>query len=146
LVTILGDAVLGQRWRINDATLEISEPRMPCYKLGICMDDRGFPAMFSAAGRPGSYLRIVVRGSLAAGDHIEIGPAPGHGLTVADIARIYQRDRHERHRRARPGIDQALDRMAGKSEPRTTRRWKMRPGGKAATRTHISASTCRPAT
>jgi MOSC domain-containing protein YiiM len=91
----LGDAVVGQRWRINDAVLEISEPRMPCYKLGIRMDDPDFPTKFSAADRPGSYLRIIEEGSLAAGDGIEVGPPPSHGLTVADIARIYDRDQHE---------------------------------------------------
>lgn len=91
----LGDAVVGQRWRINDTTLEISEPRTPCYKLGIRMDDPGFPAEFSAAGRPGSYLRIIREGSLAADNRIEVGPPPSHGLTVAEIARIYHRDQHE---------------------------------------------------
>ena len=45
--------------------------------------------------RPGSYLRIIEEGSLAAGDGIEVGPPPSHGLTVADIARIYDRDQHE---------------------------------------------------
>lgn len=91
----LGDAVVGQQWRINDAVLEISEPRMPCYKLGIRMDDPDFPATFSAAGRPGSYLRIIEDGSLAAGDRVEVGPPPAHGLSVADIARIHDRDQHE---------------------------------------------------
>ncbi len=63
--------------------------------LGIRMDDPGFPTMFSAADRPGTYLRIIEKGSLAAGDRIEVGPPPPHGLTVADIARIYDRDQHE---------------------------------------------------
>jgi MOSC domain-containing protein YiiM len=59
------------------------------------MDDPEFPTKFSAADRPGSYLRIIDEGSLAAGDRIEVGPPPSHGLTVADIARIYDRDHHE---------------------------------------------------
>jgi MOSC domain-containing protein YiiM len=91
----VGGAVVGQQWRIGDVVLEVSEPRAPCYKLGIRMEDPEFPALFSAADRPGSYLRIVGEGSLAAGDTVEIGPPPGHGLTVADIARIHDRDRHE---------------------------------------------------
>jgi len=91
----VGGAVVGQHWRIGDVTLEVSEPRVPCYKLGIRMEDPGFPQMFSAAHRPGAYLRIVEEGSLAAGDRIEIGTPPGHGLTVGDIARIYDRDHHE---------------------------------------------------
>ena len=94
----VGAAVPGQRWRTGGVVLEVSEPRMPCYKLGIRMDDPGFPALFSVAGRPGTYLRIVEEGSLAAGDLIEIGPPPEHGLTVADIARIYDRDHREAER------------------------------------------------
>ncbi len=91
----VGGAVVGQHWRIGDVVLEVSEPRVPCYKLGIRMEDPGFPAVFSAADRPGSYLRIVKEGSFAAGDRIEIGTPPEHGLTVADIARIYYGDHHE---------------------------------------------------
>lgn len=91
----VGAAVVGQHWRIGDVVLEVSEPRMPCYKLGIRMEDPGFPALFSAADRPGSYLRIVEEGSLASGNRIEIGTPPPHGLTVAAISRIHDRDHHE---------------------------------------------------
>ncbi|GMQ86253.1 MAG: MOSC domain-containing protein [Acidimicrobiia bacterium] len=91
----VGAAVVGQLWRIGDVALEVSEPRVPCYKLGIRMEDPGFPKVFSAADRPGAYLRIVEEGSLAAGDRIEIGSPPPHDLTVADIARIHNRDQHE---------------------------------------------------
>ncbi len=88
-------AVVGQHWRAGGVVLEVSEPRTPCFKLGIRMDDPGFPALFSAAHRPGAYLRIVEEGSLAAGDRIEMGLPPEHGVTVADIARIYDRDHSE---------------------------------------------------
>ncbi len=91
----VGAAVVGQRWHVGDVVLEVSEPRMPCYKLGIRMDDPAFPALFAAADRPGTYLRIVEEGSLTAGDHIEIGPPPIHGLTVADIARIVDSDQQQ---------------------------------------------------
>lgn len=94
----VGAAVVGQQWRVGDVVLEVSEPRVPCYKLGIRMNDPEFPTLFSAADRPGTYLRIVEEGSLAAGDRIEIGPTPEHGLTVAEIARIYHRDHQEASR------------------------------------------------
>ena len=68
--------MVGQHWRIGDVTLEVSEPRVPCYKLGIRMEDPGFPQMFSAAHRPGAYLRIVEEGSLAAGDRIVVHRLP----------------------------------------------------------------------
>ena len=85
-------AVIGQRWQIGNVVLEVSEPRIPCFKLGIRMDDPRFPIEFSRADRPGAYLRIIRAGEFAAGAPIEVGSAPAHGLTVGDIARIYHRD------------------------------------------------------
>lgn len=111
----VGGSLVGQLWRIGDATLEVSQPRMPCYKLGIRMGDSGFPEVFSAAGRPGTYLRILEEGSLAAGDRIELGPTPDHGLTVADISRIYLRDHHEAGRLLEaPALPESWKRWARK--------------------------------
>jgi MOSC domain-containing protein YiiM len=56
------------------------------------MGDAAFPARFSAAGRPGAFLRILAEGDLAAGDPVSVVYRPEHGLTVGDVARIY-RDR-----------------------------------------------------
>jgi MOSC domain-containing protein YiiM len=52
-------AVVGERWEIGTAVLEVAQPRIPCWKLGARMDDASFPVHFAAAGRPGSYLRVV---------------------------------------------------------------------------------------
>jgi len=57
------------------------------------MGDAAFPARFSAAGRPGAYLRILAEGDLAAGDPVSVVYRPEHGLTVGDVARTYHRDR-----------------------------------------------------
>ena len=54
-------AVVGQQWRVGDVVLEVSEPRVPCYNLGIRMNDPEFPTLFSTADRPVTYLRIVRR-------------------------------------------------------------------------------------
>jgi MOSC domain-containing protein YiiM len=89
----VSEAVVGERWRIGSVTLEVAQPRMPCYKLAMRMDDPRFPRRFTRAGRPGAYLRIVEPGELGAGDAVESIHRPDHGLTVADIARIYTRDR-----------------------------------------------------
>jgi MOSC domain-containing protein YiiM len=48
--------------------------------------------LFALAGRTGTYLRIVEEGVLEAGDAIEVGKAPGHGVTVGTIATAYLRD------------------------------------------------------
>jgi len=70
----VADAVVGERWRIGSALLEVSEPRFPCFKLGIRMGDPRFVKRFAAARRPGTYLRIVAGGDVGAGDRIEVQP------------------------------------------------------------------------
>jgi MOSC domain-containing protein YiiM len=50
-------AVIGERWEVGSAVLEVAQPRIPCWKLGARMDDPSFPVHFAAAGRPGAYLR-----------------------------------------------------------------------------------------
>src|SRR5256885_11136896 len=91
----LNDALVGERWQIGPAVFEVSEPRIPCWRLGVRMDDEGFPRRFSKAMRPGSYLRIVVEGDVGAGDEISVVERPAHGVTVRDVFRIYTRDREE---------------------------------------------------
>jgi len=75
------------------ALLEVSEPRAPCWKLGVKMEDAAFPRKFTKAGRPGAYLRIVREGVLAANDPILVVDRPGHGVRVKDVFRIYTRER-----------------------------------------------------
>ena len=59
------------------------------------MNDPIFPRRFAEAKRPGAYLRIVVEGSVGAGDAIQVIDRPGHDLTILDVFRIYTRDRGE---------------------------------------------------
>ena len=85
-------AVVGERWRAGGVLLEVSSPRIPCFKLGIRMGSQRFPRRFAAAGRPGAYLRILAEGEVGAGDPVQVVHRPSHGLTVADVARIYHHD------------------------------------------------------
>src|SRR6266851_421010 len=75
----LNDALVGERWQIGTAVLEVSEPRIPCWRLGVRMDDKMFPRRFTEALRPGTYLRIVVEGEVGAGDEIRVVERPAHG-------------------------------------------------------------------
>jgi MOSC domain-containing protein YiiM len=75
----------GERWRAGTAVLEVSEPRLPCFKLGIRMEDPRFVKKFGGAARPGAYMRIVEEGDLAAGDPIEVVERPAHEVTVAQM-------------------------------------------------------------
>jgi MOSC domain-containing protein YiiM len=91
----MNDAPVGERWAIGTAVFEVSEPRIPCWRLGVRMNDQMFPKRFTEALRPGTYLRIVREGAVAAGDEIRIIERPDHDLTVRDIFRIFTRDREE---------------------------------------------------
>jgi MOSC domain-containing protein YiiM len=88
-------ALVGERWAIGTTVLEISEPRVPCWRLGVRMNDPLFPRRFTAALRPGAYLRILVEGEVGAGDEIQVMERPDHDLTIRDILRIYAFDRPE---------------------------------------------------
>jgi MOSC domain-containing protein YiiM len=91
----VNDALVGERWEIGTAVLEVSEPRVPCWRLGVRMSDETFPRRFVQALRPGAYLRIVVQGDVGAGDEIRVVERPDHDLTVRDVFRIYTQDRDE---------------------------------------------------
>src|SRR5262245_31071694 len=88
-------ALVGERWEVGTALLEVSEPRIPCWRLGVRMEDKLFPRLFTKAGRPGAYLRIVAEGDVGAGDDVVVARRPDHGLSIGDVFRIYVRDRHE---------------------------------------------------
>src|SRR3954464_13515052 len=109
------DALVGERWQIGSAVFEVSEPRIPCWRLGVRMEDETFPRRFSKALRPGTYLRIVGEGDIGAGDQIRVAQKPDHGLTVRDVFRIYTQDRAEAPRLlAVPQLSDAWKRWAAR--------------------------------
>jgi MOSC domain-containing protein YiiM len=86
-------ALIGECWRIGTVLLEVSEPRFPCWKLGARFEDPKMLKRFSAALRPGAYLRIAEEGELAAGDVVEVVERPDHDLTIRGFAHAYLQDR-----------------------------------------------------
>lgn len=86
----LSESVIGTRWRIGSTVLDVAQPRMPCFKLGMRMGDAHFVERFGESGRPGVYLRIIEAGELGVGDSIFVDEPPAHGLTITDIVRAYQ--------------------------------------------------------
>ena len=84
---------LGDRLTLGKVEVQISEPRIPCLKLGWRMNDPGFVKRFADSLRCGYYLRVTRPGWLQAGDPVEHHPAPG-ALTVAeDFQRRMKRKR-----------------------------------------------------
>lgn len=65
------DVRIGDQYRIGTCLLEVSQPRFPCFKLGIRMNDRAFVKRFFQSRRVGFYLRVIEEGALGAGDSVE---------------------------------------------------------------------------
>src|SRR5215469_5741973 len=105
----VNDALVGERWEIGSTVLEVSEPRVPCWRLGVRMEDRKFPRRFIDALRPGAYLRIIVEGDMGAGDEIRVFGKPLHDLTIRNFFRIYYSGDPDELQRlvAIPGISQS---------------------------------------
>jgi len=90
------DLHLGDRLRIGSAEFVVTQPRMPCYKLGVRFDRPDMVQRFLAARRSGFYLAVLCEGDVAAGDPIErTGREPAEP-TVADIFGLYTVDAENR--------------------------------------------------
>ena len=87
---------IGDEFQIGAARVQVTQPRSPCFKLGIRMGDDQFPARFAAANRTGFYLRVLQEGRVAAGDAIERVAHDAGSLSVRDVFRL----RHDRGTRA----------------------------------------------
>ena len=85
----LRNAVIGEQWCIGSAVLQVSEPRTPCWKLGMRLGDPAFPRAFARGRRAGVLLRVLREGALQSGDVIEVSSVPAHGVTAADVTAMY---------------------------------------------------------
>ena len=82
------DIHIGDVFRVGDALVEVTQPRPPCFKLGIKMGMAGFPKMFLASGRVGFYLRVLEEGGVGAGDAFErVESDPGR-MTVREMSHL----------------------------------------------------------
>jgi len=80
---------IGDRFRIGETELMVTEPRMPCYKLGIKFGRADIVKRFLASRRTGFYFAVAREGLVSAGDAIELIGREQKEISVADITRIY---------------------------------------------------------
>lgn len=83
---------IGDEFRVGSARVVVTEPRMPCFKLGIRFDRADMVKRFLKSQRPGFYLGVVDEGEVQAGDELELLAKHPAGLTVADVTRLYTTD------------------------------------------------------
>ncbi len=85
-------AVVGERWRVGSALLEVAGPRIPCATFAAWMGERGWVRRFTERGRTGAYLAVVEPGVVSAGDVVEVSGRPDHGITVPQVFRAFTGD------------------------------------------------------
>jgi MOSC domain-containing protein YiiM len=94
-VPLENEVAIGDRLRVGSADFVVTQPRLPCFKLGIRFGDAGMVRRFLEAGRSGYYLRIAAEGEVEAGDEIEVLARDPARVPVSEITRLFTRDRHD---------------------------------------------------
>ncbi len=86
------EVCIGDRYRVGTAELVVTQPRMPCYKLGLRFGHLDMVKRFHQSGRNGFYLAVEREGEVEAGDAVERIAPSERRLTVADVVMLYATD------------------------------------------------------
>ena len=87
-----GNVYIGDRIRVGSAEFVVTQPRMPCFKLGIRFNRADMVKRFLRSGRTGFYLAVVQEGDVGAGDAISIINRHPEAITIADGVSLYAAD------------------------------------------------------
>jgi MOSC domain-containing protein YiiM len=84
---------IGDRFRVGSAEVMVTQPRMPCYKLGMRFGRTDIIRRFLASERSGFYLSVSKEGEVEAGDEFKLIEKNPSGLRVVDVTRLYSSDK-----------------------------------------------------
>jgi len=84
---------IGDRLEIGDTVLEVSQPRVPCFKLGIALDNVKAPSLFTKSNNTGVYFRVIKSGFITPGDNLVVVKSTKDTVSVQSLFRAYY-DRH----------------------------------------------------
>src|SRR6478752_5368971 len=90
------EVCIGDRYRVGGALLEVTQPRVTCYRVGIRMNEPRMAALLVAHGRPGFYLRVLEEGEVEAGQEIVQVAAGPERMNVAEIDALLYKPGHPR--------------------------------------------------
>jgi MOSC domain-containing protein YiiM len=87
---LLEDAVhCGDRFAVGSAEVMVTQPRRPCYKLGVRFQSTDMVKRFFLSGRTGFYLSVTREGDVGAGDEMELIAPDPIAVSIAEINRLY---------------------------------------------------------
>ena len=84
---------IGDKFRVGTAEVMVTQPRMPCYKLGIRFGRGDIIKRFLVSERSGFYLSVLKEGDVGAGDEFQMLEKNASGVRVADVTRLYSSDK-----------------------------------------------------
>ncbi len=85
---------IGDRFAIGSAEVVVTQPRLPCYKLGVRFESDLMVKRFLASGRSGFYLAVRREGQVGAGDDIRVITRDANAVPVSEITRLYVAKRY----------------------------------------------------
>jgi MOSC domain-containing protein YiiM len=85
---------IGDQFRVGSAVVMVTEPRMPCYKLGIKFGRPDIVKRFLASERTGFYFAVVQEGEVGVADEIQLIEKSKDNVKVSDITQLYTREKH----------------------------------------------------
>ena len=92
---LLEDSVhLGDRLSVGSAEVVVTQPRLPCYKLGVRFQSDDMVKRFFESRRTGFYLAVACEGEVGAGDAIKVIARDPNGVPVSEITRLYAEKRY----------------------------------------------------
>jgi MOSC domain-containing protein YiiM len=92
---LLEDSVhLGDRFSVGSAELVVTQPRLPCYKLGVRFQSDDMVRRSLASGRTGFYFAVTREGEVGAGDQIEVIARDPNAVSISEITRLYVAKRY----------------------------------------------------
>jgi MOSC domain-containing protein YiiM len=85
---------LGDRFSVGTAEVAVTQPRLPCYKLGIRFGFDDMVKRFLASGRTGFYVAVLQEGEVGSGDEMKVMAREPHAVAVSEIVRLYVAKRY----------------------------------------------------
>lgn len=90
------DVMIGDRFSVGSAVVEVSQPRSPCYKIAARFGRKDLPVLVQETGYTGYLMRVLAPGIIRSGDGIELISRTGRGISVAEAGRVVNVDRNDR--------------------------------------------------
>ena len=84
---------IGDKFRVGAAEVMVTQPRMPCYKLGIRFGRADIIKRFLVSERSGFYLSVLTEGEVGVGDEFQLLEKNTSGVRVVDVTRLYSSER-----------------------------------------------------